>query len=93
MHSGLRAALFVAIGLAALTSLTGTARAEPGLVVGAVEDGVRASSLVEAESKMTLLETAGFRAVRVTSIWSPGPERAERRRARSALERLRRRHA
>lgn len=72
MHSSLRAALFVAIGLAALTSLTGTARAEPGLVVGAVEDGVRASSLVEAESKMTLLETAGFRAVRVTSIWSPG---------------------
>jgi hypothetical protein len=59
-------------GIAALASLTGSARAEPGLVVGAVEDGVRASSLVEAEAKMTLLQTAGFRAVRVTSIWSPG---------------------
>ena len=72
MPSGLRAALFVAIALAALAPLSGSARAEPGLVVGAVEDGVRASSLVEAESKMTLLRTAGFRAVRVTSIWSPG---------------------
>jgi hypothetical protein len=61
-----------AVGLVLLGSSAGSARAEPGLVVGAVEDGVKASSLVEAQAKMTLLRTAGFRAVRVTSIWSPG---------------------
>ena len=71
MHSGLRAVLAVAIGLVALASVTRTAQAEPGLVVGAVEDEVRASTLVDAEAKMTLLRAAGFRAVRVTSIWTP----------------------
>lgn len=40
--------------------------------MGAVEDDVRASSVVEAQSKMTLLRIAGFRAVRVTSYWTPG---------------------
>jgi hypothetical protein len=72
VHSGLRAVLAVAIGLVALASVARPARAEPGLVVGAVEDEVRASTLVDAEAKMTLLRAAGFRAVRVTSIWTPG---------------------
>ncbi len=40
--------------------------------MGAVEDGVRAPTLVEAKAKMDLLQLAGFRAVRVTSIWMPG---------------------
>ena len=48
------------------------ASAAPGLVVGAVEDGVRASTLVQAEANMTLFRAAGFRAVRVTSLWTPG---------------------
>jgi hypothetical protein len=37
-----------------------------------VEDDVRASTLVEAEAKMVSLRVAGFRAVRVTSYWTPG---------------------
>ncbi len=48
------------------------ATAGPGLVVGAVEDDVRASSLVEAQAKMTLFRVGGFRALRVTSFWTPG---------------------
>ena len=51
------------------------ATAGPGLVVGAVEDEVRASSLVEAEAKMALFRVSGFRAVRVTSYWLPGQAR------------------
>ncbi|MBA2331319.1 MAG: hypothetical protein H0V94_00820, partial [Actinobacteria bacterium] len=53
----------------------------PTLTLGAAEDVVRSSSLVEAKAQMTLLQLAGFRAVRVTSIWKPGelsPGAAER---------------
>ena len=46
--------------------------AGPGLVVGAVEDDVRASTLVEAEARMLSFRLSGFRAVRVTSYWRPG---------------------
>jgi hypothetical protein len=48
------------------------ASAAPGLVVGAVEDDVRASTTVEAEAKMMTFRLSGFRAVRVTSLWTPG---------------------
>ena len=48
------------------------ATAGPGLVVGAVEDDVRAPTLVEAEAKMMVFRLAGFRAVRVTTHWTPG---------------------
>jgi hypothetical protein len=41
-------------------------------MVGAVEDELRAPSLVEAQARMTLFRLAGFRAVRVTSFWTPG---------------------
>ena len=51
------------------------ANAGLGLVVGAVEDDARAPTLVEAQAKMTLFRLAGFRALRVTSFWTPG-ERA-----------------
>jgi hypothetical protein len=44
------------------------------MVVGAVEDNARATSLVEAESRMQLLRVSGYRAVRVTSYWTPGHE-------------------
>jgi hypothetical protein len=46
--------------------------AAPGLVVGAVEDDVRANTLVEAETRMEGFRLAGYRAVRVTSYWRPG---------------------
>lgn len=66
-------AVFGAVLVAGGLVVTGTpAAAGPALLVGAVEDDVRASSLVEAQSKMTLLRLAGFRAVRVTSYWMPG---------------------
>ena len=60
--------------LAALTALIAPSLAEagPGLVVGAVEDDVRASTIVEAEARMTEFRLSGFRAVRVTSFWKPG---------------------
>ncbi len=48
------------------------ATAGPGLVVGAVEDDMRASTLVEAQTKLTLFRLGGFRSLRVTSFWTPG---------------------
>ena len=68
MRLGLLAALGAVIALAAPSLAT----AGPGLVAGAVEDDVRASTLVEAETRMTNLRVAGFRAVRITSLWTPG---------------------
>jgi hypothetical protein len=53
----------------------GIATAGPGLIVGAVEDDLRASSLVEAEARMTAFRLSGFRAARITSYWTPGLER------------------
>ena len=66
--------LVLPTALAALAALVapGLAAAGPGLVVGAVDDDVRANSLVEAEAKMTTMRVSGFRAVRITSFWRPG---------------------
>jgi hypothetical protein len=60
--------------LGALVSLAQPqhAHAAPGLLLGAVEDEVRASTVPEAQAKLVQLRLAGFRAVRVTSIWKPG---------------------
>lgn len=60
--------------IAALTGLVlpGVANAGPGLVGGVVEDDVRALSLVDAQAKMAGLRLAGYRAVRISSIWRPG---------------------
>jgi hypothetical protein len=49
--------------------------AGPGLIVGAVEDDLRASTLVEAEARMAEFRLAGFRAGRITSYWRPGLSR------------------
>jgi hypothetical protein len=68
---GLLAAFAALCALAA----PGIAEAGPGLGVGAVEDDVRASSAVEAETRMALLRVSGFRSVRITSIWNPGQTR------------------
>lgn len=48
------------------------AAAGPGMAVGAVEDHLRASSLVEAEARMQIFRLSGFRAARITSYWAPG---------------------
>lgn len=42
------------------------------MIVGAAEDQVRQPTVVAAKAKLELLRLAGFRAVRVTSIWAPG---------------------
>jgi hypothetical protein len=72
MRLGLLAVLGAVLGLAAALHAPGTAEAGPGLVVGAVEDDVRASTLVEAETRMMLFRVSGFRAVRIESFWTPG---------------------
>lgn len=66
-----------ALALAVLTALVAapSSPAAPGLAVGAVEDDLRASTLVEAEARMQLFRLAGFRALRVTSLWLPGQTR------------------
>jgi len=44
----------------------------PALVLGATEDAVRSPTLADAKTQMDLLALAGFRAVRITQIWTPG---------------------
>ena len=68
----MRLSLLAALGAVVALAAPGLATAGPGLVVGAVEDDVRASTLVEAEAKMAAFRLSGFRAVRVTSYWTPG---------------------
>jgi hypothetical protein len=68
----MRVWLLAAFSILAALAAPGLATAGPGLVVGAVEDDVRAPTLVEAEARMTAFRIAGFRAVRVTSYWTPG---------------------
>ena len=71
MRSGLLIAVTTLVTLAA----PGIATAGPGLVVGAVEDDLRASSAVEAEARMAAFRLSGFRAARITSYWTPGQSR------------------
>ena len=68
----MRSGLLVALAALAALAAPAIAPAGPGLVVGAVEDDVRASSAVDAEARMTAFRLAGFRAVRLTSYWRPG---------------------
>src|SRR3970282_1552617 len=68
----MRLGLLAALGAVLCLAVPGSASAGPGLIAGAVEDDVRASTLVEAEAQMTILRVSGFRAVRVTRYWTPG---------------------
>lgn len=82
MRLGLLTASFTLFWVLGGLAAPGEAQAGPGMVVGAVEDDARASSLVEAETRMELLRVSGFRAVRITSYWLPGrsaPEENELR--------------
>jgi hypothetical protein len=71
MRTGHLAALG-AVLVAGLFAVARPAEAAPGLVVGAVAEDVRAPTLVEAQANVTLLRLAGFRAIRMTSFWTPG---------------------
>ena len=68
----MRSGLLVAFGSVLALLAPSLAHAGPGLVVGAVEDDVRAATAVEAEARMAEFRLDGFRAVRVTSYWRPG---------------------
>jgi hypothetical protein len=72
VQKGHFALLGAVVGLVLALAAPGPAAAGPDLVVGAVEDDLRAVTLMEAETKMSLFRLAGFRAVRVTSYWTPG---------------------
>jgi hypothetical protein len=61
-----------AVSLALLALAPAAHAGGPAMTVGAAEDVVRSSDLVTAKANMTLLRLAGFRAVRITSIWTPG---------------------
>src|SRR5919201_5827627 len=68
----LKAFLLVA-ALFVLLAAPGTARAGgPTMLIGATEDAVRQPTLVGAKGQMDLLALAGFNAVRVTQVWTPG---------------------
>ncbi|MGH3070737.1 MAG: hypothetical protein ACRDNB_00515 [Gaiellaceae bacterium] len=64
---GLLAALATVLALAPAAHAGGSS-----MSLGAAEDDVRASTLVESEAAMGLVRLAGFRAVRITSTWEPG---------------------
>jgi hypothetical protein len=69
----LRHTLAPLLALIATLVLAGPAQAGgPTMVLGAAEDALRSPDLVTAKAKMTALRLAGFRAVRVTSKWTPG---------------------
>ena len=68
----MRLSLLAAFSALCALVAPGLATAGPGLVVGAVEDDLRTTTLVEAEARMTAFRLAGFRAVRITSYWRPG---------------------
>ncbi len=68
----MRTALLTTLGTLVALAAPGLATAGPGLIVGAVEEDVRASTLLEAEARMTSFRLSGFRAVRITSLWTPG---------------------
>jgi hypothetical protein len=44
----------------------------PRMYVGAAEDTAKQTDLVVAKAKMTLAQLAGFNAIRLTALWSPG---------------------
>jgi hypothetical protein len=72
VQKGHFAAFAAVVGIALSLAAARPAAAGPALIVGAVEEDLRVPTLVEAEAKMSLFRLAGFRAVRVTSFWTPG---------------------
>jgi hypothetical protein len=65
--------LRICVATAAFLALAPGARAGgPPLLIGATEDAVRSPTLVAAKAQMDLLTLAGFRAVRITQVWTPG---------------------
>jgi hypothetical protein len=62
----------IAVLVAALAFAPAAHAGGPSLLIGATEDAVRSPDIVTAKAQMDLIKLAGFRAVRITQIWSPG---------------------
>jgi hypothetical protein len=76
------------LALACALLLASPAQAGSGMFVGAAEDDARTADPVEAYAKMELARLAGFDAIRLTSIWTPGltaPPEREREILRTAV--------
>jgi hypothetical protein len=50
----------------------------PGLTIGATDDAVRSPLLAVSKSEMNLIALAGYGAVRITQVWSPGERSVSR---------------
>jgi hypothetical protein len=61
-----------AVLVAALAFAPAAHAGGPSLLIGATEDAVRSPDIVTAKAQMDLIKLAGFQAVRITQIWSPG---------------------
>jgi hypothetical protein len=66
-HSLATVAALLALGLAPAARAGG-----PGMVLGATEDAVRSQDPAVAQKQMDLIAKAGFRAVRISQVWTPG---------------------
>jgi hypothetical protein len=64
--------LLIAVSLAALHAPGLASAGGPTMLIGATEDAVRQPTLEAAKAQMDLLTLAGFNAVRITQIWTPG---------------------
>ena len=65
---------FIAILLAAIAAGPAHAGAGKPIMVGAAEDAAKQSDPVGAYAKMSLARLAGFDAIRLTAIWTPGED-------------------
>jgi hypothetical protein len=71
MPMSLRPAAFLACVLAGL-ALAPAASAGPGMYFGAAEDAAKSADPMVSKAKMDLAVLAGFDAIRLTAIWTPG---------------------
>ena len=75
----------LAVAFAALSFAPSAAAGGPKLLIGAAEDIVRQPTVVTAKTQLDLLSLAGLKAVRITSVWSPG-ERAPKPGEQNAID-------
>jgi hypothetical protein len=69
MRSSLALTAFL---LVALTAASAHAMAARPIMVGAAEDAGKQGDVLAADAKMSLARLAGFDAIRLTALWSPG---------------------
>jgi len=70
--NALRHGLITVAAALALTLPSAAHAGGPAMLLGAAEDAVRSASPAVAQKQMDLLAQAGFRAVRITQVWTPG---------------------